>query len=385
MHRVFIFGDLHFPRGGASANYVQYMAGAIATQNYEVVVISTASKDYKDKKTDQGVCFEPICCENNKVIHHFTVNYFWGYEVVRILKKYHADKDDLIIAYCTNPYALKMVLRYAHKTGMKSGACITERHEKKIFTGKHGEKKYRNYLNATVKELPKYDYVFPISNYLKKFYDQLGARTMVLPVLADLKNTEISSKEKNGKIKYIFPANGIIKDNLYEMIRGAIQTYENGSVDIEIHITGMQKEKLVNICKESEPYLDSLIICHGWLEYEELVELYRTVDYLFIARSVNQTSKANFPSKVAEVMCYGVIPVVSRVGDYTSTFLTDKHDSFIFDGCSVEECTEILTYTAHISREELKKIAQNARDTVEKKLDWEKWGRKIIRCMNENN
>ena len=67
--------------------------------------------------------------------------------------------------------------------------------------------------------------------------------------------------------------------------------------------------------------LSGVLVFHGRLEYAELLELYQNMDYLFLAREKNIITESNFPSKVPEMLVYGVIPVCSDVGDYTKLYL----------------------------------------------------------------
>ena len=47
MHRVYICGDIRFPRGGAGSNYVQYLGLALMEAGYEVHVVSTVNPEFQ--------------------------------------------------------------------------------------------------------------------------------------------------------------------------------------------------------------------------------------------------------------------------------------------------------------------------------------------------
>lgn len=46
MRRVFICGDLTFPRGGAASNYVQYLGMALSECGFEVHIVTTKNKSF---------------------------------------------------------------------------------------------------------------------------------------------------------------------------------------------------------------------------------------------------------------------------------------------------------------------------------------------------
>lgn len=104
------------------------------------------------------------------------------------------------------------------------------------------------------------------------------------------------------------------------------------------------------------------------MEYDELVKLYQQMHFLILARDINEMTKANFPSKVPELMCYGVIPIVSRVGDYTKYYLVSDRNSIIMDGCSKEVIKEAIKRCLQMSCESINNMSRNARETAEEKF-----------------
>ena len=200
---------------------------------------------------------------------------------------------------------------------------------------------------------------------------------MLIPILADTEEKDIdeSMSHKQGIKKFIFPGNGKIKDDLVTMVNAFVLAKQRTNESIELHLTGIKKERLEKIY----PGITSVkgVVIHSWLNYDELTELYKKMDFLLIAREKSQMTLANFPSKVPEVMCYGVIPIVSRVGDYTRTFLTDGKDSAIFDGNDELACMGAMLRAASWTREEMIEISRCAYRTVSEKMNLETWG-KII-------
>ena len=140
----------------------------------------------------------------------------------------------------------------------------------------------------------------------------------------------------------------------------------------------LRKRKLKNIWSPHEyDSLKDMLIVHKWMHYEELIELYQSMHFLVLAREENQMTLANFPSKVPEVMCYGVVPIVSRVGDYTKYYLEDNVNSLIFDGCTIDLCLEKIRKALSMTEGEIADLSLKARECAENKFDYRNWVGKI--------
>lgn len=103
------------------------------------------------------------------------------------------------------------------------------------------------------------------------------------------------------------------------------------------------------------------------MKYKELIEVYQKVHFLWIVRNECQRTLTNLPSKVTEAMAYGVVPVVSDVGDYTKYFLQNERDSIFIKGDSIDETRKA------IRKEEYKCYSINACKTAKERFDYRIW------------
>ena len=152
---------------------------------------------------------------------------------------------------------------------------------------------------------------------------------------------------------------------------------------ITMHLTGVKEEKLRSFLGEGQSVFDRLgdTVCfHGWMEYDELIQLYQSVDFLYMSRPDNIVTRANFPSKLPELMAYAVAPIGNRVGDYYQ-YLTDGVDAVLFDQNTPEDCANAIRRVIAMSNEERKIMCQNARNTVCEKFDYKKWSKKLDEFM----
>ena len=73
---------------------------------------------------------------------------------------------------------------------------------------------------------------------------------------------------------------------------------------------------------------------------------------LILLRKKNKVTLSNFPSKVPEMMGYGIIPIVSKVGDYTDEYLTDGKDCIQVEKCSIEDGVAAIRKALQLSADE---------------------------------
>lgn len=378
---MFICGDVTFPRGGASANYIQYLGMALTECGYEVHIISTKNKSYKET-TLNDMYIDPYVYSKNKIIRY--LEYWAGAEkkIISILKKYNVNNHDLIVMYSQKAILGWALRKFAKKRKVKLGASVVELFEKKDITSKKISWNYFQYKILIEKEYSKFDFLFPISTYIEAKYKNYGIKQLVLPILADPYEYIYEPKSFSSK-KIIFPALGKMKDSLENMIWAIDAVLKEKKDSVEIHFCGIKREQVARILKIGVNEIDKRIIFHGWMEYRELVELYNQMHFLLIARPDSQMTRANFPSKVPEVMTYGIIPLASQVGDYTELYLKNGYNSFTFEGCSVEVIKNIIYKCIDLSENEVKRLSDNARKTVVEKFYYRQWTQKIKSFLQE--
>ena len=154
---------------------------------------------------------------------------------------------------------------------------------------------------------------------------------------------------------------------------------------ITVHITGTSKEKIQGyideqIWKEVE---DTLVI-HGYISYDELVEIYLNSDFLLLPRKINNITKANFPSKIPELMSFGIIPVCTDVGDYTKIYLNDTN-AIIMSETGVDACLQGIRKAIKMSARERAEMRNNARKLAEDEFDFRHWSKKIDAFLNKKS
>ena len=367
MNRLYIIGNFKFPRSGATSNYVQYFGCALVRAGYQVHIISRKNTEFNDN-TFKNMTIHEIVKSKGKMRGYYDFYTGMADKTIKVLRNEKVGSNDCVIIYSMRPFFVKRITDYCHKNGVKVGNIVTELFEKKDFTHSYYYKKYEIMNNSYI---PKGDFILPISTFIRNFFSKYNVKQLVLPILADIEEYQYCEKSFEKKKKFIFPGNGKVKDSLEEMIAAISFVLTEYNFDVEFHFCGLKKEyidSLINSDKVREK-----VIIHDWLKYDELIKLYMKMDYLLLARDNSQMCRANFPSKVPELMTYGVIPVASIVGDYTEYYLVDNVNSILFNGYDKDSIAKAIVRACNITPEDEKRLSSKAYEMVKNKLDFRNW------------
>lgn len=383
MKKIVFCGNFNFPRGGATANYIENLAKSLQISGYSTEVISNVNKNSLIEESEdfnyEGIKVHPYEMSDNKLKKNFQLQFLQYKYVLQILKSIDLKANDVVITSTSNNFLNRAITRWCKNKEIKTIACVLEWHESKFFKYKSFDFRYWQYLDYFYKANLKFDAIIPISKKINNFYESKGLNTFLMPPLTNTKDISYT-KKRNLKKKFIFPANGKMKDDLNTMLK-AIKYYKYDN-NLEFHFCGVKKIEIEKIIGENflEEY-NNLIVVHDWLDYNDLLELYKTMDFLLLIRRTSKQTLSNFPSKVPEVMTYGVIPVVSNVGDYTNYYLQDNYDSIFIEKNDIDSCIEAIDNALKLSLQEQDKISKNAYNTAVEKFDIYSWSDKLYKFI----
>lgn len=387
MKRMFICTERIFPRGDAGANYIQYFAQALLEKNWEVTVISCGKKQYdasgKIITNHKGIQCEYLDLPENKIQHYLSFTYCLGKIFVKKLKNLGFSDDDYVGFYTYNKCLVEGVLNSAlHIKKERSVIFCVEWYQKENYINDKFGSRYRRYNDFFRCIYPECGKIFSISKLINEHFKSIGCETMILPIMADV--TEYVTNEdvhaiksiKKDTVDFIYSGNANNKDSFSVMFRSVALAREKYGNRIVFHLTGIKREKLEKVlgfdAEIIEKLGDSLII-HPWLRYEELVNLLRTMDFLLLPREDIHSNRANFPSKLPEMMSYGIIPICSNVGDYAEGYIKNHENGFLMNGCDEKVCFDAIDIAMSLSKDKREEMAMDARKTVEAKFDYHNW------------
>ena len=385
MKRVFVVCNSNFPRGGAIANYIQYLVLCIQECGFDTILVSDVNPEFivpQNKKIRYG-CFdiEPVVVSKNRFVKHIQYQSGFSRDRIAALKKNKITSEDVVIVLGQSRAFYTRLISLRNRIGFKIIGGLLEMFDRPNYSG--DDRAYREYQYVLEEIFPQFDALMPISTFIESHYREKGMKTICLPIMADAQ--EFPVKQKNfDKWRFVIPSNGKMKDALSGML-GAFSDLECDELGrIELHLCGVKESTVRGILDKGQfDKLKNSLIIHKWMKYEELIGLYQEMHFLLLARGVSQMTLANFPSKVPETMCFGIVPIVSEVGDYTKYYLKDGVNSIFIHGCEKEVCKAAIRKALELTQEEYLVTSKEARFCAENRFDYRKWTG-TVREMLEN-
>ena len=381
--RVFILGAPGFPRGSAGANYDQYLALALLKAGWKVIILGKGTNRPEDKSGNTYI-YRDIEYRNEKptkIEKYGMAREFY----IEMYKEYKMSVDDYYIL---------------HDIGWRAQSWLAKRIGTEHMSYIHYEDllpiQYRHHLvnprywgmvlkwNFKLGKVPK---ALPISEKLQSIERNHGCNhTLVIPIMCDPEEFgEAKRLYKPQILRFIYSG---AKANTHEddllLLFEALQTLSDEEKKrIEIHITGMGQEKLKERIGNLELIKGLSVVVHGWMKYNELIELYREMDFLALPRFKNGVTEANFPSKIPEGLSFGIIPVCSKVGDYTKIYLKDGYNSLLFETGDVTGCVHAIREALNMTEEEYLRMRGNARETAVEEFGYKNWSERLSHFLVE--
>ena len=375
MKRMYFVLDSAFPRDGAISNYIQYLALCAQKSGFATIVLSARNDEFvaKEKPVYKNIVIKEISLSRKRLVQKIQLRSGFAYRRIKILKEELIGRQDVVVAVSRNEEFLKALFRLRRKRHFKIVGTVLELFAREDFDGDQGEVRYLAYKKILDNYVTQFDLILPISTLIQDYYREKGCKTFLIPIMAD--NDEYQIKEKRfDKCRMIIPAMGKMKDALSLMIKSYMALDQKERDRTELHLCGIKKEQIAQILSEEElSVFSQSAVFHKWMKYDELVELYQSMHFLLLARDDCQMTRANFPSKVPEVMTYGVVPIVSDVGDYTTFYLENNVNSLFFPNLDVETCADIIRSAIDMHYDVYMNFSKAARKCVKEKFDYRNW------------
>lgn len=215
-----------------------------------------------------------------------------------------------------------------------------------------------------------------VSTYIESFLLRKKVKVLRLPPMVD--DDHIHKRKENRytqkKLSFIYPGGDYKKDRIDNIVRAFSLLSDEDLERVEVHFSGIKKEIIEQLVDKSViDRLKDVLIVHPWLDKNEYIDLLNAMDYCMILRDDNRITRANFPSKIPEVMNCGVIPIVSVVGDYTSLYLKDGVDSLFVNGSGAAEGKEVILRAMKMTHYERERMRENVEVCVKRHFKISRW------------
>ena len=383
--KIYICASAHFPHGDAGANRIQYIAQGLQLASYDVAVLSCGQTPKTAVLENGWYTYAGVPYRNLELKSVKKEKLLSGYLMASLMKKCGVKRGDIVYLYGSNSMYISPILSFCKRHGIKTVIDVVEWHQPFQYPKKEKDIRYRSANKTFTKLAPKTDAIVSISECIAEYYREKHCNTQVFPVIIDAKGIpfDCDKKATDNQVHLIYPGNPMYKDDIEVMLKGLAELTEAERSRLQFHLTGVKEEKLRSFLGDGQHVFDTLkdtVVFHGWMEYEELIALYQKVDFLYMSRPDNLVTRANFPSKLPELMAYGIAPIGNRVGDYYR-YLTDGEDSVLFNENTPEACAEALRRVLQMNREEQKRMCEKARHTVCEQFDYPKWADRLRQFM----
>lgn len=389
--RLFILTNDPVPYGTANANYIRNFSKAVVNAGWGVIVIGM-------KLDDSQSGFYQVF-DNTEHIQYWNLNetklggknylrtYFcYAKKYQLAMKRFEVNEQDYVFVYSTELATAKAAIKT--KIIPDSHKSYSEVEWFQPYQYKYGRFNplYILWAIGFRYRAKKFVKAIPISRNIEKYCKSHGCKSLVVPAMIDTKDEYLSKvHSEDSFVHFVYPGSASDKDSFPCMIKALAELSGDEKNIVRFHLTGsMSKQKLLQIIGNDKQLelLEKVLVFHGWMEYDELMELYQKSDYLLLARAKNIVTISNFPSKVPEMMSYGIIPVCSKVGDYTDIYLKDGINSIQFYEDDVVECVAAIRRAIKVKKTHQNiQMSINARKTAENCFDCAVWGEKITEFL----
>lgn len=382
--RVFIVSREKFPRGSAGANYIQYFAQALIEEGYKVIVIG----ENNTYETECGKRYKSIEYATYKsYASHVAISSFDLRQFKKILSYYKANCDDYYIFYSLELAGMKYCLKEL-KAKRIFGIRVEDMQPKQYKFGIFNPKyiKYRQSVNY----IWKYSLGdFAISERLYKQDVKHKCNSTILPIMADPYEYDHDINHIKSKIvNFIYPGlkPNNQEDDLILTLNSIAHLDDETRKRVVIHITGKTNIESIKgkIKLETFNKIKDQLVVHGFMNYDDLILLYKQMDYLLLLRKKNKITKANFPSKIPELLSYGVIPVCSDVGDYTKKYLTNQCAFIVAPEC-MSSSIEAIRQAIELPQDKYQQMRDAARKLAENKFYYKHYRKQIADFMKKSD
>lgn len=319
MAKILYVGRFELPDKEATANRVVANAKLLRELGHEVILAGWSDQVIKD----ENIWHKIECYNFESYEKHKAKSSYEKYRMfvdptpeLELLKKH---KPDVLLAYDFPAVALKKLMKYCKKNGIK---CICDVSEWYTNSNKNPlfriVRAYDSHLRMRVLH-KKADGLIVISKFLQEYYSEQN--TVLVPPLVDIYdekwNVDAVSKDDGCKLVYVgWPSK--TKERLDLVVEAVEQISKETLISLDVY--GIDEKKYRSIYEISDEHrLPSCVSFHGRVPHIEAVKAVKAADYSLIIRESCRKNNAGFPSKLVECVACGtaaLVTPISNVSDY---------------------------------------------------------------------
>lgn len=323
MKKILYIGRFELPDKEATANRVVANAKLLRELGYEVTLAGWSDEvSVKDGWKEQSF-FGFRCYEKHKAKTSYEKFKMFS-DATPELELLKLEKYDIVIAYDFPAVALKKIMCYCQRKGIRVICDVSE-----WYTNKNKNplfrlvRMYDSYLRMKVLH-KKADGLIVISRYLQNYYKD--CKTALIPPLVDISDTKWQevSKSNDGICKLVYAGWPSKTKERLDIIVNAVSGHIGKA---ELNIYGIDEQKYRSMYDVDGSIAENIHF-HGRVSHLETVEAVKSAHFSVIIRENCRKNDAGFPSKMVESIACGtpvIITDISNVKDYVG----DGNNGFI--------------------------------------------------------
>lgn len=245
MGRVFVISGARFPRGGAAANYLQYLGQALQCAGYETYLLCDLNPEYLQPDAPllqwNGLTVCPVRPAASRLARYWQARCGFAGQRAASLRQFGIGKQDTVVVLGEEKTLLLQLLRLRRQYGFKIIGGQLEMFAMEDFPPKRRRWRYLCYHDVLENVYPRFDAIMGISTFIARHYAAKGAKSYCVPILADCAAVPLPHKAMD-KARFIIPANGKMKDDLRGMVRGFLALPDPVLQTVELHLCGVTQQ-----------------------------------------------------------------------------------------------------------------------------------------------
>ena len=346
--RALYLGGFNLPNKNAAAQRVIANAKLLRDLGYEVQLVGLGQAG--------GVFrFEGFDCVN----FPYPKKFFQWLEYLTSIKQYLPyleNSPDIVIAYNHPAVALKRLLDYNGKRGIKTISDCTEWYEPKggmlfrlIKSWDVNQRMYRVHL--------KLDGIITISRYLDDFYKEKGVRTLLLPPLVDKQESKWKNEldANDGIIRLLYAGSPAGTKDRLDFVIDALSRVASTGKEFQLDIIGITEKQYREVYQDCrQQVIPKNIHFRGRLSHEDVIKQLMQSDFQIFLREDHLANRAGFPTKFAETISAGAI-VLTNASSNLKDYMLEGMNSYELDISNKDTLFDTLMKPLSLSKGEIMK------------------------------
>ena len=235
------------------------------------------------------------------------------------------------------------------------------------------------------KYVAKFDNIFTISTYIKKFFANRGVendKLQVYPMIVDPHRFDGIEKQNIG-YRYIAYCGNL--QNSKDGVSDLIEAYGASKYAKEIFklvlIGKKPSEEEMSIYKAAidKHKLSDKVVFTGQVQYYDMPQMLKNADVLALCRPNNHQAEGGFPTKLGEYLSTGNPVLVTNVGDM-ELYIKDGINGFVSEPNNIEMFRNKLDFIAN-HYDEAKLIGQKGIGLVHSSFNYKKQTNIILQSI----